>query len=258
MRTARRALVTIPVLSLALPVAAQPPVRPLKLEGEIGASLSFGASEQAAVLSRGKLEHKGARWELSFSGSYDYGEAQDPDAGRFVNKRAWVSRLSVDHLPEGRFSPFVFGSAEGSLQRQIQTRASGGAGARYRFVDTDRSRIDLSIAALYERTKPRDGIPNRPDIAPSSIGRWSARLRAGHRFAADRMQYDLVSYYKPGMDRFEDDYSIEVTSGLLFNLTQVLALKLTLAHLYDSLAWTRGARSNHDGQLFFSVLANLR
>jgi hypothetical protein len=258
MRPARQALVTVPLLTLALPCAAQSPVRPWKLEGELGAAVFFGASDQVAVLSRGKLEHKSSRWELSLSGSYDYGEAEDPDAGRFVNKRAWLSRISVDHMPQSRVSPFVFGSAEGSLQRQLDARASGGAGARLRFIDTNRSRVDVSIAALYERTIPRDGIPGRPGVAPNSIGRWSGRFHANHRFAADRMQFDLVTFYKPGMDHFEADYSVELNSSLMYSLTRLLGLKLSMVYVYDSLAWTRGARSDHDGQLFFSVLASVK
>lgn len=244
------------MLSLfAAPVAAQDAERPWKLNGELGASVFFGASEQTAVLSRANYELTDPRWEFGIAGSFDYGEADDPDDGRFVNKRAWSAQMSTDYLPSGRFSPFVFLAAEGSLQRQIDTRASGGAGGRYRFVDGERSRIDLSLAALAERTDPRQ-MGTEP-VEVSTIGRWSTRFRVRQRFSEDRIVFDLVSFYQPRIGDF-DQYTIDVTSSLTYALTSIVGLKISFVDRYDSRATSRGALSNNEGQLFFSVTAALR
>ncbi len=243
------------LVAWAHPVLAQQPGRSWRLDVELGASVFFGASEQAALLSRSKLEWKDPRWELTLGAAFDYGEAQNPADGRFVNKRAWSTTLSADYLPRGRFSPFVFASAEGSLQRQIDSRASGGAGGRYRFVDNERSRVDLSIAALAERTDPRsdDAVTG----VVRSIGRWSARLRARHTLGSDRVRLDFVSFYKPKMDDTRD-YTVEIAPSAQYALSSIIGLKVSLMDTYDSTARSRGARSNNDGQLLFSILASVR
>lgn len=254
-----RAALACLLLSIHSPVSAQTSLaRPWKLEAELGANLFFGASKQGAVLSRGKLEHKSARWELKLAVAYDYGEAQDGDGLRFVNKRSWLSQTSIDYLPQGIFNPFVFGIAEGSLQRQIEMRRSGGAGARVRFIDNARTLFDFSVAGSIEHTRPRINIPGEITKEAQSIGRWSARLGARHRFAEDRMQFDLVSFYKPSMDDFGADYTVEVTTSVQYALTSMLSLKLSLVDVYDNLAVSRGAPSNNDGQLFFGLLASVK
>lgn len=250
-----RAGLALAAVIAAVPVAAQTPERPWKLDAELGASVLYGSSEQTAVLSRSRFEWTDPHWELGLGGSFDYGEAQDSENGRFVNKRSWTAQLSADYLPSGRFSPFVFGAAEGSLQRQIDMRTSGGAGGRYRFVDNERSRVDLSLAALAERTKPRATATEAP--GSTTIGRWSVRFRARHKLAGDRMELDLVTFYQPRIDGLEE-YTLDVTSSMQYALTSIVGLKVSLVNRYDSMAETRGARSNTDGQLFFSVTAALR
>lgn len=224
-----------------------------QLNAEFGASMFFGASEQAAALVRSGLEYVDPRVELGFSGGFDYGEAKDAEGSRYVSKRSWIFQTNADYLPEGRVSPFVFATAEGSLERQIDVRTSGGAGAKYRFVDNERSRVDFSLAALVERTNPR-AVPG-VDSEVTSIGRWSARFRARHTIGD--AQFDLVSFYRPKMGAF-DDYTWDVNASVGVSLTSVLALRLSLIDQFDSLAEDRGARSNHDGRVLVSVLATLR
>lgn len=239
----------------AAPGSAQAPARTWTFDAEVGASLLFGATEQSTVLSRARYEQKVPNWELGLSGTYDYGETDDPDDGRFVSKRAWSASINADYLPSGRFSPFLYATAEGSLQRQIDSRVSGGAGGRYRFVDTDHARVDISLAALLERTDSRKVDPGMDDV--SSIVRWSARFRARRTLDEERMTFDLVSFYKPRIGDSED-YTVDVTASLQYALTSILGLKLSLVDTYDSLARSRGATSNNDGRLLFSVLASVR
>lgn len=254
--THRVGIALMMMIVAARPVAAQAAdQRPWSFDAEVGASLLFGSTEQATVLSRARYELEVTRWELGVAGSYDYGETHDADDGRFVSKRAWSASLSADYMPDGRLSPFVYATAEGSLQRQIDSRVSSGVGGRYRFVDSENARVDFSLAALLERTAARD--PGPDDDPVTSIGRWSARFRARRTFAEDRMTFDLVTFYRPRIDDGED-YTVEVTAGLQYALTSILGLKLSLVDTYDSRARSRGARSNNDGRLLFSVIASVK
>jgi hypothetical protein len=225
-----------------------------KFDGELGASLFFGASQQTALLARNKIEWKDTRRELSLSSGFDYGMAKDGDGDNFVNKRSWVVETSADYLPGGRVSPFAFATSEGSFERQINLRTSGGAGAKYRIVDSERSRIDISLAALAERTDPRE----RPGVAHevTSVGRWSGRFRV-RQGLGEAAEFQLVSFYRPRMDEMRD-YTWDLTTSLQYALSSTLGLRLSLVNKFDSQARDRGASSNNDGRLFFSFLASLR
>lgn len=234
--------------------AQDEPDRNWKLDAEAGASLFFGASQQVTTLSRIGWEWTQQRWETSAGGSFDYGETEDPERGRYVSKRSWTLSAAIDYLPNGRFSPFVFGTGEGSLKRQIDSRLSGGVGGRYRFVENDHARLDLSIAALLERTDARMPDPDDEEITVNA--RWSVRARARRSLAEDRLRFDLVTYYKPRFTRIAD-YTVQTNASMQFALTRIISLKLSLQDTYDSLAKDRGAVSNNDGQLLFSVLASI-
>jgi glycyl-tRNA synthetase len=230
-----------------------PDESPWSLAGEIGASLFFGVAQQTALSLRSSAEHTSEQLEFAFANGFEYGEAQNPDTREsFVNKRAWQSSLSMDYRPEARVSPFVFVTGEGSLERQIDHRWSGGAGARYRFVRSDDRRLDVSLAALVERTDPR-AAPGLPDEVETTA-RWSARLRAGRTFAAERATFGLVTFYKPAFDDL-DDYTVDLETSLAISLNSALALQLSLLNTYDSMAEARGAPSNNDGRLLISLIA---
>lgn len=148
-------------------------------------------------------------------------------------------------------------TGEGSLKRQIDSRISGGAGGRYRFVETEQARLDLSLAALLERTDSRLDETESPDVDPITVNtRWSVRLRARRILSGERLRFDLVTFYKPRIDRMAD-YTVQVTASTQYALTDIISLKLSLLDNYDSLAKDRGARSNNEGQLVFSVLAGI-
>jgi hypothetical protein len=253
-----RATATVLATALAAgmatsPVAAQTD-RPWKYDAEFGASVFFGASQQTAVLIRNRLDWSEDRLEFSAAGGFDYGEAKDRDGDRFVSKRSWIVETSGDYLPGGRASPFIFATAEGSYERQIDLRTSGGAGAKYRFIDSERTRLDASLAALLERTDPRARAGVEQDVA--SIGRWSARLRA-RRALAEAVEVQLITFFRPNMSDF-DDHTWDLTASMQYALSDLLGLRVSLVNRYDSMAENRGARANYDGRLFFSALASIR
>jgi hypothetical protein len=235
---------------LAAPLTAQDP-KPWQLEGELGASLFFGSSDQAAVLFRSGYTLESEHLEFNADGSFDYGEAQDEGGVSFVNKRAWSLGTELD-FEAGDWAPFVFVSGEGSLKRKIDLRVEGGAGTRYNFVDTERTRFDVSVAVLAEQTRP--GV-HTEDGGPETLARWSNRLRFSRKLGGDRAQLNLVTFYKPALEDVSGDYTLDLESAIDFALNGTVSFKVSLVDKYDALAMTRGATSNNDGRLFFSILA---
>ncbi|UCC24200.1 MAG: DUF481 domain-containing protein [Gemmatimonadales bacterium] len=236
---------------LAAPLTAQDP-KPWQVEGELGASLFFGASSQAAVLFRSGYTLESETLEFNAHGSFDYGEAQEEGGPSFVNKRSWSLGTELDY-EVGSWAPFVFVSGEGSLRRKLDLRIEGGAGTRYRFIDSAQTRFDISVGVLAERTDPRE-TPAEVD-APDTLARLSNRVRFSRRFGGKRALFNLVTFYKPSLDDASRDYTLDVESALSFALNGTVSLKVSLVDQYDALATARGAGVNNDGRLFFSILA---
>ena len=226
------------------------------LDGQVGGSLFFGASDQSAVLIKTGMECACERVVFGAEVGFEYGEAQVLEGEPYVNKRSWSSAISLDYTPDGRVNPFVSMTAEGGLERQIDLRVSGGVGARYRIVRADDRRVDMSLAALLERTDPRAEGDDEGEV--ETLARWSARFRARRALRDGGVVFDLVGFYRPTVTEPTRDYTVEVNSSLTFALTQQVGLKLSLADTYDSLAEDRGARDNNDGRLFFSLSAKTR
>lgn len=227
--------------------------KPWTLASELGVSVFYGASQQSAVSLASDYDYEADRLEFASAIGFDYGEAQSGTGDQFVNKRAWQAAMTLDYLPAARVSPFAIVNGEGSLSRQIDRRLSGGFGAKVRFVDTSVSKLDLSAAALLERTEPRTqaGQPNIVDTA----GRWSARLRGSRQFEDQRITTSLTTFFKPAISDFSGDYTLDMDASLAIALNGSLSLKISLVNKYDSLAETRGATSNTDGRFFVSILA---
>lgn len=252
-RTATALLVLGGLTWGAVPASAQDEEeRAWSIEGEAGANVFFGASEQTTVLFRSGFEHQDDRWEVSLLGTFTYGEAENQDGVSSVNNRSWSGLAGLDY-EAGRWSPFFFGSAEGSFERAIDLRMSGGVGARYTFVEDDRSRVDFSLATTAEYTRPR-AIAGEPGD-DTWLARLSARGRTRHQFWDERGQFSLVAFYRPALGDSEN-YTIEVDTSLSFALNDAFTLKLSLIDRYDNLAVSRGARANNDGRLYFSFLAS--
>lgn len=254
------ALATLCALLMArAPLGAQSEDDPSlwSFNGEVGTSLYFGASDQTAFLVNGGAEHRSDDVIFSGGSGFEYGEARGIEGGSYVNKRSWNSKLDLDYAPGAKVNPYFSLTAEGSYERRIDLRLSGGMGARYHIDQSRDGRVDFSVAALIERTKPRA----RPDEEVQEVellGRWSARFRARRSMREGGVVFDLVSFYKPALKEPSEDYTVEVTSSLTFALTNSVGLKLSVSDKFDSLAEDRGARDNHDGRLFFSLTATTR
>lgn len=240
--------------SLQAPLAAQDDARAWSLKTEAGASLFFGASSQTAVLFRSEYGYDGERWETSVAGGFDYAETEGDDGMAFVSGRAWTTAVEVD-LDAGKWQPFGFVNADGSLQRQLALRLQTGLGVGYDVVDTETAKLDFSAAALLERINPRVG-PGE-EAESQTLGRFSARARGSRKLAEERIDLSFETFYRPSFDEFGVDYIVSFEGTAAFKLTEDVSLGFSLIDVYDSLAESRGARSNNDGRLLFSIITTL-
>ncbi len=239
----------------ASPLAAQDDERAWSLKTEAGASVFFGASSQSAVLFRSDYAYGAGAWETSFKAGFDYGETEDGSGTTFVASRSWTTEAEVDYQA-GRWQPFVFVNADGSLQRAIDLRISSGVGVGYDLVEESQTAsLDASVAALVERTDPRVE-PGEPDEV-NTLGRWSARLRGMKKLAEERIELGFESFFKPSFEAFSDDYLFTFEGKAAFQLTEDVSLGVSFIDVYDSLAESRGARSNNDGRIFFSIITTI-
>jgi hypothetical protein len=223
--------------------------RPWRFESEVGASVFFGASDQTSVATKLAADRKGAAFELENRGSFLYGEATTEEGLTFVNKRSWEVGSNLSYRGFSRVNPYLFGRGLSSLEKKIDRRYNAGAGGRVTVLDDLRSRLDLSLAILAERTVERDSNGAGDEL----LARWTGRLRFRRSFSDDRMVFNTETEYNPVFDEFAN-FTVTSESSLSFALSRVVSLKLSLVDNYDSRAMDRGARSNNDGRVLFSVL----
>src|SRR5262249_35962564 len=78
---------------------------------EANASPLFGATSQTLTAFTAAVSHAGS-FTADAGIKFRYGESEDADRVKFVSSRSWAATMSLDARPNGRFSPFVLGTAE--------------------------------------------------------------------------------------------------------------------------------------------------
>jgi Protein of unknown function, DUF481 len=217
---------------------------------EANASTLFGASSQTLTTFAGALSHIGEGFTADGSFKFGYGESEGEDRNKYVSARNWLGTVSVDATPKGRFSPFVFGSAEASLEKRIANRRSGGAGAKWVFAKSGTGSASISLALLGERTAALSDTA----VAATSVARWSWRVKMAQQ-VDERLTFTHVTFYAPVINA-PGLFTITSTSVGSIALNKALAFALTFTDNYDSQARGRGAPTNNDGSLLFGIRAN--
>ena len=228
-----------------------PPPVVWSFEGEVGASVFFGATDQTTVATKIGLDRKGPRFELENDLSYLYGEATGEAGNTFVNKRSWSVGSNLDYRGFSWVNPYMFGSTLSSLEKAIEVRYQGGAGAKFTALDSDATRLGFAVAVLAERTKERSA--NNGDS--ETLARWKGEFDFRKSFAEGRTVFKAKADYNPVFDEFAN-YTIGAESSIAFKLSEIVSLKLSLVDSYDSRAEDRGALDNNDGRILFSVLSS--
>lgn len=215
---------------------------------EANGSTLFGATSQTLAALAATLSHTGEGFTADANVKIRYGESENDARETFVSSRSWAFATTFDALPQGRISPFFFGSVESSLEKRIDRRSAGGVGVKWVFAATNTGKASISLAALAERTTPMvDSLP----VSSTTLARWSWRVKMEQRID-ERLSFSHVSFYAPTMSSF-DGYTITSTSVGNYALNKAVSLTLTFIDNYDSQARSRGAPTNNDGSLLFGV-----
>jgi len=136
------------------------------------------------------------------------------------------------------------------LEKRIHRRFSAGSGAKLTALDTDVSRLDFAAALLVEQTQSSD----EGDGDEVWLGRWTGQAEYRRSFSQERAVFEARMDYNPKFKEIES-YTLQGESSLAFRLSQVVSLKVSVRDNFDSGAKERGAVSNNDGRVLFSVLA---
>jgi hypothetical protein len=220
------------------------------IETEVGASVFFGAKDQTTVATELGVTRASDRFELETDASFLYGEATSDEGENFVNKRSWEVGANLDYRGFSWVNPYIFGSTESSLEKRIHRRYKAGGGAKLTAVDSEVSRLDFAAALLVEQTSGTADTDGTSEWA----GRWTGLAEYRRSFSEERAVFEVSIDFSPKFQRL-DDFTVEAESSLAFRLSEIVSLKLSVRDNFDNQAKTRGAFSNNDGRVLFSVLA---
>jgi len=184
---------------------------------------------QLVALSTGfQLRHlETQNFELELGANYRYGRSR----GEIV-ARSTQMRVTVNALPQARWSPFIFSSAERDRFKRLDLRSSGGGGLRYRFWRSDRGRASFSTAALYDYEN-FSGSAGSATNGTRQNARWRILLEAESRIG-DQARVKHASSWQPVWDR-ASDYDVEVTTSFATRVTERVSMTLNHVYQHDSL-----------------------
>jgi hypothetical protein len=220
---------------------------------EASANVLFGAARGRLVALEAGAQRADSTLEVQADVLLSYADARTEDEEREVTARAVRLSFGVDYRPFERLSPFWFGTVESSLQQRIDRRYSTGVGTKLTFYREEEDDVSASLALLWEQTRALD--PEPPTPLSATQARWSLRVRV-RRQLTETTRLEHVTFYQPVVERLER-YTAESTTSLAVTINARLALTGTFRDRYDSEARSRGARSNHDGQVLFGARASL-
>ncbi len=221
------------------------------LDSEAGVSIFFGASDQTTIATKAKLTRESRLFEAETDLSYLYGEATDGEGITFVNKRSWSVAASLGYRGFAWVNPYSQASASSSLEKKIELRYDAGAGAKFTVLQSDVTKLNFALAVLAEKT-----IQSGDQNGDSQVlARWAGELHFRRTFTDGRVVFEASSKYNPVFDELAN-YTVEAGSSVGFKLSEIISLKFSVVDNYDSRAKARGAESNNDGRVLFSVLSS--
>jgi hypothetical protein len=189
--------------------------------------------------------------EIGAEASFTYGEVSTEEERQRVSRRSWLVKLAAGFRPMEQVSPFATGSIESSLEKRIDLRYSGGAGANVNLIDTEGSQVDVSIAALGERTVASPDAAADTTARATTLLRGSARVRLEHALDA-RIRLTSETTYEPALRAF-DRFTVKSLTSLAYQMHRLLALTVSFRDSYDTEARSRGARVNNEGEVVLGV-----
>lgn len=166
------------------------------------------------------------RYELESGAAVRFGKTD----GEKVTEN-YKGQVDFALTPDERWSPFLFGEVEHDPFKRLDIRSNTGAGARYRFWQTERGEGSLSGAVLYsyENFEPDPEVADSLFDESQSNARLSWRLK-GEQQVTETTTLEHVTFYQPVYDAW-DDYLLSVTNTARVRVTSAVAL--VVSYLYE-------------------------
>ncbi len=217
---------------------------------ELSGNYLYGNNDQAILSARTGVVRNDSSVALRLDTRFLIGVTDREGQGKVMDRRSWVVAGSVDFRQYAPQSQFFFGSVERSLELRIDRRLSGGIGQKVSIVRDSTTRFDFSLGILGEQSLLPQATPVGSPAQPSlsnSLVRLSGRLRYRKSFTA-RVGVDHTTWYRPDVAAF-NRYLASSVSALSYSMTKRSHLQLSFQNDFDSLARSRGSRSNQNGQI---------
>lgn len=221
---------------------------------DIAGNYLYGNNDQLIFSTRAGISRRDTLVGVRVEGRYLIGVAS-VNGDRRMDRRSWSINGSIDRRPEDTHTQFVLASVEQSFELRINNRVNAGVGYKY-VIDCDTTyKLDASVAVVGEwSTLPEARTPVSSDLlARRQLVRLSNRVRFRNQFT-DRMNVDHVTWVRPQVNDWTDLLASSLTS-VGYVLTTHASLRLSFQNDYDSNSRSRGARSNHNGQILVGVAA---
>ena len=232
-------------------VVAQAPANVWERTLELSGNYLYGNTEQAILSTRSSVVRNDSAVAVRLDTRFLIGVTTREGEGRVMDRRSWTIAGSVDFRQYATQSPFLFGSVERSRELKIDRRLSGGVGHKVSFARDSSTRFDLSLGILGEQSLlPQASAPGDTTVLPSlnsTLVRMSGRLRYRKSLTA-RVGVEHTTWYRPELAAF-DRYLASSVSVLSYSVSKRSHLQLSLQNDFDSLARSRGSRSNQNGQV---------
>lgn len=215
-------------LTLTITPAAAQDDAPDRWAADVGFSLNTsGGNERLTMLtSEVGLSHlETSVYRADVGGRFRYGRSEGEEVARNLR-----GTTSIDILPEARWSPFLFATAENDPFKKLEARLNGGSGVKRTFWRNGWGEVSLSGAALYsyENLTVADSLGD----GISQTARWSWRARA-RKEIGDGRRLEHVTFYQPEWDDY-GDYLLESRTSARWTLTRSLAFLTTFLYERDS------------------------
>lgn len=124
----------------------------------------------------------------------------DAGAGQTTETfQSYKGSFNLDLSPFGRWSPFLYASAENDASRRLDARINGGIGAKYQLYDAaQQGNLGLSVAVLhsYEALDVEA-------VEATNLQRWDVKL-VGQKELREGVTLSHDTQYQPTFDRLRD------------------------------------------------------
>jgi len=230
------------------------PISTWGAKGELGASAFFGNTSQFAVTTALSGEADTGLLDLNGRAAFAYGESGNKQGEAIMNKRAWELTTDVNFEAGQAFKGFLLGKIESAYEKKIDLRYNMGAGGKYERAFQGME-TEWSFALLAEKTIPLEEALFL--IERKMVGKWSAGFAFTKVLRDGRMTIESDISVEPELKNFSS-LTLSSRQSVSLQLSQSIAIQFSFVDSYDSEAQARGARSNNDGQIFFSLVSTFR